>query len=359
MKNAYVIISVVCAIVRCCPAETGQLQPVGYLRADVYVPEPLSLNTTSRLTTHVFNISNCPVQMHIGRFGFQPCFVVLGTPRTPTKECPRTDVWGPGIDTRMKTVENRVLVSGWDPDAYRPERYGIIVLKDEGYARKVTFLPGWLSKTELPDNCQSLKNLAVDAGVSYKVQTPLLTPEAVQSGKPILFGETNQVYAPSCRLVSFNASSYSQGAEKKQAVTNGLSLEIEIWDQVEVGKDIAAVYLIGNQGPHSVWVWQNALVQANTTFTVRRFDKQVISTISGDSLKAMTELLPTRPPIPLNPGEYLTFRRILPASALPIRRHQDCTLTLVLDAQYSPDRPGPEDKPQVMNLTTTTAIQVK
>jgi len=142
-------------------------------------------------------------------------------------------------------------------------------------------------------------------------------------------------------------------------VTNGLSLEIEIWDQVEVGKDIAAVYLIGNQGPHSVWVWQNALVQANTTFTVRRFDKQVISTISGDSLKAMTELLPTRPPIPLNPGEYLTFRRILPASALPIRRHQDCTLTLVLDAQYSPDRPGPEDKPQVMNLTTTTAIQVK
>jgi len=168
MKNAYVIISVVCAIVRCCPAETGQLQPVGYLRADVYVPEPLSLNTTSRLTTHVFNISNCPVQMHIGRFGFQPCFVVLGTPRTPTKECPRTDVWGPGIDTRMKTVENRVLVSGWDPDAYRPERYGIIVLKDEGYARKVTFLPGWLSKTELPDNCQSLKNLAVDAGVSYK-----------------------------------------------------------------------------------------------------------------------------------------------------------------------------------------------
>jgi len=255
---------------------------------------------------------------------------------------------------------NRVLVSGYGKDGSFPswpKRYGIIVLKDEGYARKITFLPGWLDQKELPVGYEHLTNLVVNASPPMKVQTPLLIPEAVQPGKPILFDKLHGVMVPGDRLVPFKANFYSQEPEKKPADSTGLSLEIEIWNPVEAGKDITAVYLVGNNGPGSVWVWQNALVPAHATWEVHRSDKKAISTISGEALQVLADLLPERPPIPLNPGEYLTFRRILPASKLPLKRREKYTLTLAIDAQWFPTPPESKDQAQVTQLATTLEIQ--
>jgi len=101
MRYIDLITSILCCVTFSCLAEEENSPPIGYLRTDIYAQNPISLNGTSHLTTHLFNISPAPVQMQIDRLSYQPLFVQVGTPAAPTKDWPGTDVWGPGIEKNL------------------------------------------------------------------------------------------------------------------------------------------------------------------------------------------------------------------------------------------------------------------
>ena len=348
-------------------AEIEATQPVGYLRADIVCPTALTFTGTTLLTNHLLNISDAPVLMAFGELNYAPDFVYIGIPGKETLG----GVWGPEVETNLWPKYDRIVISGAGPPGdYRfrwPKRDGIIILRDEGYARFITLLPGWLDTTQTPAPVfnNRMRFLVVDDSPNMLVSLPVLQPDAVQPGKPIIFGTPKMVYAPGRRLVPFIYSD-PKLVPAAQPVTppatptpeHALELRVEVPATVEADRDVTAIYLVGNTGSKPVWVVQNRMVPPLATWEVTR-DGTVIATIDGTALRPLLELLPARAPLLLNPGEYLTYRRVLLASALPLRRGNHVAIRARLDVPWYPAEPQPQEEPKVQALDGFLEVTVK
>jgi hypothetical protein len=84
-----------------------------------------------------------------------------------------------------------------------------------------------------------------------------------------------------------------------------------------------------------------------------------LATIDGSSQRALLDLLPARPPLLLNPGEYLTYRRVLLASTLPLKRGNYATLRAHLDVPWFLTEPQPQEEAQTQTLEASFDFKVK
>ena len=232
-------------------------------------------------------------------------------------------VWGPETNP-LHIHRDRIQVSGFGEGGAIPtwpKREGIILLRGEGYARKITLGQGWLGATKVPRNTS---HLTIDASPVMRLASPVLKPDAVQPGKPVVFDESKTVYAPGNRAISLSAfknarkSSGSIGFDEP----SGLSLEVEAPLQVEAGQDLELTYLVGNAGTKTVWVEQSSLMASKVTCEVYTRGRK-LAKITGDDLEAVDKLMPSRKPVPLNPGEFLTFRRVFFADEPELRQGLD------------------------------------
>jgi hypothetical protein len=338
------------------------MQPTGLLHVELHAPMPVTLDVPTRLTSRLVNVCPLPIQITISELAYQPIFVWVYIPKQPVG--PDDDVWGPSTGKHLTPNPEHILVSGvgamdkprWVPD-WPDKRDGITLLTGEGYARFVTILPGCLEAKEVPEGTN---NIAINATSNFSMRLPKKEPGAVQPGKPIKFGELHETNTPGSRRVAFKRSGQKPAKAEEPAAPKEFELgaEIEIDGPVEAGKDVTVTYLIGNTGTRAVWIWQNSLVPALAKWEVFK-DKKSVSSIDGSALKFALDLLPERAPIPLNPGEYLVYRRALLASKLPLVRGSAYQLNLSLDAQWSKAKPGDADKPESVPLSATTVLQAK
>ena len=338
-------------------------QPIGYIRADVHAPSPLAPDATESITYRLTNISDSPVSLLIKDNSYQPLFVGVMTTAGKVDPLTQYDVWGPDTDETLIPNADAIQVSGvgrmgtqdWLPTW--PERTGITLFKDEGYARIITFLAGWIEAKDIPKGTKDW--LVVNAAPPLWVALPMLKPGAVAPNRPIEYDVPHRVMVPGNRLVPFRRTvSRPAKPEAPPAQEMDLRVSVEISQAVESGKDVVAIYLIGNHGTKPLWIWQNALVPALATWEVLKGEK-VIATVDGSALTGMIDLLPERAPIPLNPGEYLSYQRVLLASALPLKGGTTYRFQVRVDAQWFATAPAEADKPLSKALVGSATIQVK
>jgi hypothetical protein len=344
-------------------AESGT-KLTGLLHVELHAPMPVTLDVPTRLTSRLVNVCPLPLQVEIGETTYAPDFVHANLIRAKMPHDLDEAVWGPPCGKYLVPNPERILVSGvgamdkprWVPD-WPDKRDGITLLTNEGYARFVTILPGWLDAKEIPEGTSKI---AIDVGAPLSMRLPKREPGAVLPGKPIKFANFEETDAPSSRAVAFKRSGQKPAKAEEPAAPKEFELgaEIEIDGPVEAGKDVTVTYLIGNTGTRAVWIWQNSLVPALAKWEVFK-DKKSVSSIDGSALKFALDLLPERAPIPLNPGEYLVYRRALLAGKLPLARGSSYQLNLSLDAQWSKAKPGDADKPESIPLSATTVLQAK
>ena len=349
-------------------AEVEDHQPIGYLHADLFCPSAVTFIGTTHLSSHLVNISDAPVLMRIVDLDYLPYFLEIGIPSEETQN----GVWGPGTKMILWCNRSRIIVSGMPPPGHNqnfkwPERDGIIVLRDEGYARLITLKPGWFDTKQIPAPSfnNRMRFLVMNMSPGMPVRLPVLTVDAVQPGKPIIFDKSKPVWAPGDRLVPFTYSDPklvpAQPPEPTPAAPiaeHALEMRVELHAEVEAGKDVTVIYLVGNIGSKPVWVVQNRMVPALATWEVVR-EKKILATIDGSSQRALLDLLPARPPLLLNPGEYLTYRRVLLASTLPLKRGNHATLQVHLDVPWFPAEPQPQEEAKTQTLEASFDFKVK
>ncbi len=315
-------------------AAESRLQPTGLLSARYRIDRPLAYDGTTVLTAHLVNVCEAPLRLAIGPFTYQPLFVFCALPAARDTSDLDHAVWGPDTGRSIPLAAQRVLMSGVDADGRPPrwpDRDGIILLQDEGYARRVTFLPGWIAPDAVP---AARKGLVITLSPPVAMALPKLEPGAVAPGRLIDFADPADVYAPGGRLIPYQRRAKADAADDAAEPTpheSGLRILIELPEEVEARRDIAVTYLVGNTGTSTIWIRQNALVPALATWEVERRGKPV-ALIDGAALNGMLDLLPERAPLALNPGEWLTFSRVLLASSLPLKPRDVCTLRLRLHA---------------------------
>jgi len=357
----HLLLAVACAT---SSAWSSESEPIGYLRTDVHAPVALSPSATVDLTYHLTNICPVPVLLGIDSNSYQPLFIQVMTlvkgvdPRTVT------DVWGPPTEDTLIPDLTKIAVSGvglmgtanWLPRW--PARDGIILLPDEGYARRITFHAGWIDEKALPKQAKDW--LVINAAPPLRAAQPVKEPAAVVPGKPIRFGPMSAVMVPGVRAVPFARAARQVEAARPPLVPkeHDLQVAIEVDATVEAGKDLTVTYLIGNTGTRPVWVRPNDLVPAKVTWECVRGDK-VLATIDGSGLAAMTALLPERPAVALNPGEYLTWRRTLLASQLPLKKGLPCAMRICLAAPYFTERPEGAVEARMVQLQGSAELQVR
>lgn len=333
----FICICMACNLLALPAVEKIDIKPVGYLRAGIYAPFAVAPDTTVSVTSHLTNISPAPVRLNIEKNTYQSFMLYVRELRKGVDPNKTTDVWGPAGGRYLKTDISNLLMSGV-PEGKQvrhlqwPERDGIILFEREGYARKINFREGWLSDKELPK--RGTDYLVLSVPVSMPAQLPVLEPDAVAPGKQIKFDEANTVYAPSARLLPFERRASDSKEEPEVVSESGpLQLSIELHGSVEAGRDLTAVYLIGNVGKQPVWIEQNKLVPAYVDWELRRNDHS-LATITGEELQDLAVLLPQREPIPINPGEYLSWRRVFLASELPIKSRREFSLSAKIVVGY-------------------------
>src|SRR4051812_44027288 len=76
---------------------TGEetLQPVGYLRAEMTATAPLTLDGRTAVTAHIYNRSDAPLMLRIGKFDYQPMFVSVYVPAKVANVAGVDEAWGP------------------------------------------------------------------------------------------------------------------------------------------------------------------------------------------------------------------------------------------------------------------------
>jgi hypothetical protein len=339
---------------------------VGYLRQHIHASAPISLDAGADFTYHLTMLADLPVSLQIADGCFQPDFVSVMTMANEADITKEVDAIGHNMGDMIIQSEDTVEVSGVGP-AYAshgswlpkwPERAGITLFKDEGYARRIRFLPGWTTAKELP---RTLRNwLLINLSPPLRVRLPQHRPDALAPGKPIQFDAPESVGIPGTVPVPFKRSVGKPPAQAADArlKDHDLRINIELDKPPKVGQDVVATYLIGNHGLKSVWIRQNTLVPAFATWEVVKGD-QVVATIDGTALKPLLPLMPDREAIPLNPGEYLTWRRPLLASALPPRPGKYRLRVHMADVPWFPAEPKADDQPQTTTLTYETALDLK
>ncbi len=312
------MLMLLCCIWSVLPAAESKLKPVGYLRMELHAPMPVTPDATVSVTSHLSNISPAPVKLAINKYTYQSFMIYIKELAPDTDVSQVTDVWGPRSGSYLRTSVKNLLISGAPDSRDMREadwhaRDGIILLENEGYARKVTFEKGWIEHDQVP---RGSNFLVCSLPISMQAQLPVVKPGAVVPGQLINFDKESSVYAPSSRLLPYTRHAKDSPASIPKN-NRELSLSIEIHHTCKAEHDLTAVYLLGNSGKQTLWIKQNDMVPARINWTLSR-NNRVLSEISGADLEDLAVLLPKRKPIPLHPGEFLTWRRVLLASELPM-----------------------------------------
>ncbi len=315
-----------------------QLKPIGYLRIEYGISTPLSRGVTTRVSNHLFNISDVPIRIQVGPLHYQPAFLSLHLPGKKVSLTKDYGVWGPPLGKRLMPKKGMIEVSGlaWSGTIPTwPTRKGIILFRNEGYSRKITFHPGWHDLKLVPAGTGCL---VLNDSPSLTISSPLLTPDAVQPGKSILFGGSKKVYAPGARLIPYQARVNPSHVRRPVIGTceeSGVCLEVELPVSIKANEDVELIYLVGNCGKKTIWIDQSSLLQANLTCRMK-LAKRTVTKIDGEDLKPLLSLYPHRTPIPLNPGEHLSYKRVIMASTAKLKRNLTYTCSIELEPHWYP-----------------------
>jgi len=347
-----------------CPA-LYSMESIGYIRGDIYAREPLSPGRSTTLSFHYTNISPAPVLLCPDMNDFVPA--LLGGCYSVSKgfdPAEPYDSFGPSRGKQVPIVQEKVEIVGsgmpGHPNARRkwPDRAGFIIVKDEGYARHAVYRPGWPEGTT---NLPAAKGwVLIIATMVFYSALPILEPNAVAPGQLVRFGPMKVVGVSGMRPVPFSRFAEKDPApgpvvEPKQ---HAVQAELEVHGPVEAGKDLTAVYLIGNVGTEPVWIRPNDLVPAHATWVISKGAKEA-ATIDGSAVAPLAALLPARPAELLNPGEYRTWRRVLLASSLSLKAGATYDLTVKIDVPYFASAPTHQDKPKVETLSAQSSVMAK
>ena len=362
----FLILFCVCCLCNVCTLQSVEkidIKPVGYLRSDIYAPMPVAPDASVRITSHLHNISPAPVRLAIDKYTYNPVAIYIKELAEGFDPAQVTDVWGPRSGKYIVAETTKLLISGVPESLmlrhlHWAERSGIVLFEGEGYARMVTFAEGWIERSKLPKKDDFL---VFSFAISADVQLPVLKPDAVAPGKPVIFDKSNLVYAPSSRLLPFRRSAEKEAKDQAKPVADSLSplsLSIEIHEPVEAGRDMTAVYLIGNIGNQTVWIMQNELVPARVDWTLSKSDRE-LAQFKGEDLADLEMLMPERKAIPLNPGEFLSWRRVMLAGELPVKSRRSYDLQASLKARYWLKDPQSEQEQQAVELELQSLFDLK
>ena len=336
------------------------VKPIGFIQVDLHAPQPVAPDASVSFTYHLTNISPAPVAMGIESHHFQSMLIYLERLKDDFVADPNRGVWGPNTAGVLDTHLKHIYMSGLEPldNAYRlgwPKRNHVILFQNEGYVRRITLEQGWIDQDKAPGRTHNF--IAFGASPALLMATPVLRPDAVVPHKPIIFDKPKNVYAPGTRLLPYeHKSSKKLVAIKNDQLADGVfDVSIELHQEAELEADVTAVYVIGNAGEEPVWIEQNKLVPAFADWSLKQKDR-VLSSISGADLLDLAQLLPQRDAIPLNPGEYLSWRRVLLASELPVKSRRTYELTLQISIPYATEVGG-EQKTCVATAQRKLKIQ--
>ncbi len=311
-----------------------------YLEADMVPSGVLSPNSSTFLTAHIRNIAAVPIRLELNYLSYLRESVEVCLQLNPSFDIPET-AWGPNVLPGNPPLNNtRVALSGVLPNnenPHWPDHNGIVLLPAEGYARRLTLGSGWIGPTVVPPQYRY-----VVIGVSGLMGLYVPMANGVMPGKPIRFStEALGTSIPTAKLIPFVHTAPPEPAPlSAPAPTPGaLTLDIELPSTTVAGTDLTVTYLLGNPGATSLWIDQNRLVPALTAWTVS-IDGKVTATLPAGDATATAATLPMRAAIPLNPGEFLTWQRVLPAAALwpvagsPTNARHDRQISMCLSVPY-------------------------
>ena len=191
------------------------------------------------------------------------------------------------------------------------------------------------------------------------LQLPL-SGTTITPGKPIRFDDNVILGFNPILMLPFSHTTPSPApmSESTTSATTPLTLDYTLPAHPAAGKDLTITYLIGNSGDKPVWVAQNQLVAALTSWQVRAEGK-LVAIIPASDLAATVAMLPERLPAPLYPGEFLTWRRTLPAAAMPLKAGQTYDLSLRLDVPWWAAEPAAGDEPKHLDLSASDSLRIE
>ena len=320
------------------------VKPIGFIQVDLHAPQPVSPDASASFSYHLTNISHAPVAMGLESQHFQSMLIYLERLKEETEVESEGGVWGPNTEEVLATNLKHIHISGLKPldNAYRlgwPKRKHVILFQNEGYVRRITLEKGWIDEDKAPGRTH--KFIAFGASPALMMATPVLKPDAVVPHKPVKFDKPQNAYAPGTRLLPYEYKSTNKltQIERRGLFDEVFEVSIEIHQKPQSGADLTAIYMVGNAGTKTVWIEQNKLIPAYADWVLKQKGRTV-SSIPGADLLDLAQLLPQRQAIPLNPGEYLSWRRVLLASELPIKSRRIYDLSLQISIPYALEAGG-------------------
>lgn len=323
-------------------------EPIGYLKETWYAARPISINQASALTFHYYNLSQAPLRLgNFDRYLYTPRNLRVNVPSKDFDAKKEYDRWGPptlngisfsNIGSEMEV--DKLRLSGYSPEMLSreysyPKRDDLVLFGGEGYARKFTFLPGWVSKEETKQIPLGTKCLVLAAVAIQPVSTPQLKPEACQPGKPILWSEPKRVYGLGPTLIPFQANlpPPPKAVEAVPEAASGLILELEPPLKLVDGAAFELTWIVGNGGKEPVFVEQNSCCPGVASWSLSQSGKEIYNN-DGADMKMIMDLYPAREPFLLMPGECLSFRRTFYPAELGWKPGQEHELKLELKSRW-------------------------
>jgi len=325
------------------------LNMIGNLAPEFYQEAPLGVAEGGRVTLRFVNVTGGPCGL--AAIGGPPMTFPAALWLLENAKEPGNDPIGPAISEALRDqldciIESRIW-SRWKPArgrerldpvwkslrAVRLSRDTLALMPNEGYATQLLFLPGWLTEPDRPKVAR-VRKIGLQAGPFFDLVVAAKTADAVLPGKPIVWGERT----PNCIPAKLRAIDIVPGAAPATTTADPLAapgpavLHLEVDGVLTKDGDLALTYLIGNVASAPLWVQQNTCSPAAVTWSLHAKDHEVAAG-NGQSYAALAQLMPMRPAFPLLPGEFLTWKLSLPASALTaVRKGTVYTLRLRLDA---------------------------
>jgi len=336
--------------------EKDRLPPgADYLRAHLICSTTLSPAAGAVLTCEHINVGAVPISFSLVPYTTTVAQVHAHLQANPAADAPES-TWGPDQREQDPPLNAAAMDLGDLPagseDISRTD--GVILMPNEGYARRLILKPGWIAADAvLPGH----RYVIIDFASNSSFLTPLPGPGAVTPGKAIRFTDAPmQGFSPT-RLLPFTptAPAIVAPVTAPSASAGLLAIELLLPDHAGAGADVTVTYLISNPGQRPIWIEQNRLVPALTSWRIAVDGKPLDSLTAADPTATIAQL-PLRRPLQLDPGEFLTWRKLIPARSLPRPKETTYQLELNVDAMWWPDAPEEKAAPQTLALSATGAL---
>ncbi len=336
--------------------EKDRLPPgADHLRAHLISSATLSPGAGAVLTYEHLNVGTVPIS-----FSLLPYTVAVDQVRAHLQANPAADApestWGPDQRDQDPLLNAAAMdLGGLPAEGGNLARIdGIVLLPDEGYARRLTLRPGWIAAAAVPPD---YRYIILDFASASSFMTPLPGPGAVTPGKAIRFTDTPMQGFSPAGLLPFTQTLAATVAPvtAPSASAGPLAIELVLPNHPVAGADVTITYLISNPNQRPVWIEQNRLVPALTSWRIT-VDGKALDSLSAADPAATIAQLPLRLPVQLDPGEFLTWRKVIPARSLPRPGGATYQLELLVDANWWPEAPMVKAPPQVLALSATGTL---